>query len=150
MANVPMVDGTKEENGDITWSAVKSLNAQVKIGNTSRNIKLPIGHGTDATLDAKVTDILDLLNPRTLGNITGRSRVTHRNDDSDIPSDIIGRHTSEVFTFRELRGGVESYPKVVVPFYAGAQATGTADKATIGAQIADLLSGDLATYKFVS
>jgi len=144
------VDGTKNNNADITWEEVKSLNAQVKIGNMSRNIKMPVGHSAAAAQDTAFEDVLNLVNPRTLGLITGRSKVTHRNQDADVPSDITGRHTSEIFTFRELRGGVESYPKLVIPFYAGAQATGTADKAAIGAQLATAMSGDLASYQFVS
>lgn len=150
MVDVPYQDGLKTAQTGITWVSVKSLNAQVKIGNQSRNIKLPIGQSDLAVLQTKATGIYDLLNPRTLGNITGRSMVTHRNDDADIPADITGKHNSEVFTFRENRGGVESYPKVIVPFYTGAQALGTADKAVVGQSMATLLSGDLATYSFIS
>lgn len=149
MAN--FTDGTKTNNsGTIVWADVKSLNSQVKIGNRSMSIKVPVGNSDTAIMDEAFKDILDILNPRTLGLITGRSRVTHRNADSDVPSDITGKHQMEIFTFRELRGGVESYPKIMVPFYVGNGTTGTADKATVGAQLAALLTGDLASYQFVS
>lgn len=138
-----------DDSGAITWIAVNAFNAQVKCGNESRNIRIPAGHSTVAANKTAFENVLNLLNPRTKGLIVGVSQKVQINADQDVPAMPVGRMVSETFTFREIRGGAESYVKMTVPFY-DVMIDSTLDKATIGTALADELTGDAATYYFVS